>query len=94
MPFSYDEINQYDSKELETKLLEAGFTDVTVKEVYDLDPDLYDEESQIEVDVYGGWNYQKNEKIAFDTPIVITCHHTYEKYSVKFHIDFKENLRG
>ena len=92
IPISTSEIQEYNSIEITTLFSDAGFTNVTTEEVYDLDPDLYDVEFENEVTVNGSAHFNKGDAVVFDAEIKVICHRPYEKYTVKVVVDFVGNI--
>ncbi len=87
-----DKLQNYTYDEIGRAFTDAGFTDVSITDVYDLDPDEVEAEFINEVSIGGITSFKSNDEMPFDTPVVVTCHYPYEKYTVKLTIDFIPNL--
>ena len=91
-PISPDELDAYSSEDIKELFVSAGFTDVTVSEVQDLDPDKSLSKTVNEVTISGKKDFSKGERVAFNSPVSITKHLPFSKYTVNINVDFIWNL--
>lgn len=91
-PISSEHIQDKALSELNQLFVDAGFTDISMNELYDLDPDSVDSEYQNEVSINGSSVFTEGDNFPCDAKISIVCHYPYEKFIVKIHIDFIPNL--
>lgn len=91
-PISSDEAQQLDYEEIEKQFKEAGFSDISYEELYDLDPDTAESDSKMEITVNGSGSFSTSTDFPFDSAIKVTKHYTYPKYDVKISVDFTPNL--
>ena len=73
-------------------LIDAGFSNITSNEVYDLDPDEFDVDFKNVVSVNGSTIFEVNEKFPINADVSIERHFPFEKFTLKMHIDFLSNL--
>ena len=92
IPISSKEIQNYRYDEIVKILQDAGFTNVTSNEIYDLDPDMTDVEFENEVTIGIHNSFEKEQEIPFDANIAVICHKPFERHMVKLHIDFIPNI--
>lgn len=92
VPFSSEIIQEYKCNEIAELFKNAEFSNVEIKEIYDLDPDEYEEEYINEVFINSSTYFTESEEYPIDAKVVIISHYPYEKYTVKLHIDFIPNL--
>lgn len=91
-PVPSSSIQEKTGEELRAAFVEAGFTNVSFEEVYDLDPDTLTREYKNDVSINGKTSFTKTEDIPFDADVSIICHYPYTKHTVQMHIDFIGNL--
>lgn len=91
IPINADDIQMYPFTSINKMLTESGFSNVTMSEVYDIDPDTTASEYVNEVTIDGSDSFKKGETMVFDAPVSIVVHYPYEKYTVKLAIDFIGN---
>ena len=91
-PIAVSECQEYDYKTLETMFKDAGFINVTSKEVFDLDPDDTDVEFNNVIKIGDLSSFEKDDKIPYDSEISIVCHKPFVKHKVSIHINFIKNL--
>lgn len=91
-PIAVSECQEYDYKTLETMFKDAGFINVTSKEVFDLDPDDTDVEFNNVIKIEDLSSFEKDDKIPYDSEISIVCHKPFVKHKVSIHINFIKNL--
>lgn len=92
IPLSSQDLQSYDYLEIADLFSEAGFSCVTAKEVFDLDPETTTLSFQNEVLLHGKSIFDGNSALPFDAPIVVTCHKPYETYEINILVDFIPNL--
>ncbi len=92
VPFSSDALSEEDYISLGKFFEDAGFTNVSVEETYDLDPDETDEDNKVEVIVDGSTDFKEGDKLPFDVDIAVINHRQFEKYSLVLHFECEENL--
>lgn len=92
IPIASTELQNYGYEEIGKILQDVGFTNVTVEEIYDLDPDLTDVKFENKVTLGQNSSFEKGQEVPFDANISVVCHKPFEKYLVKLHIDFIPNL--
>lgn len=91
-PISSGEIQDISFTDIGQKFTDSGFTNVKVREEYDLDPDNLQSEYKNEVKINGNTSFTTADSVPFDSDIEVICHLPYEKYSVTVEIDFIPNL--
>lgn len=91
-PLSQELINSSEYTAIGQALKEAGFTNVSITESFDLDPDDKNVSFKNEINIDGNTVFEKNQEIAFDAPISVICHLPYAKRSVKAHVKCYSNL--
>lgn len=91
-PIDSNEVDAYSSEEIKEMFVSAGFTDITVSEVQDLDPDKSSAEAVNEVTIGGRKDFGKGERAAFNSPVSITKHLLFSKYTVNISVDFIGNI--
>lgn len=78
--------------DIENVLSENGFTNITLREMEDLEASESDRVGQIEsISIDGNTKFDKNQTFQSDSEIVIN-YHTYAKCSVNIHVNFAPNL--
>lgn len=92
MPFSAVDMKSMDYADVKASLEVAGFTSVSAKDVYDIDPDAGGPQFKTEVSINGNSSFAKEDSFPFDAPILITCHKPFEKYTIQVHVDCASNL--
>lgn len=93
MPFSSSKTESIAYEEIVTSLSEAGFTNVSVEEVYDLDPDEVKEAFKNEVLLESlNSDFREGTLVPFDEHIRVVCHYPYAKYNVDIKINFIPNI--
>ena len=91
-PISSTDAKSLDLESLTDMFSESGFANVSITEVFDLDPDMVSTTFENELKIGYDSNVSKNDLFPFDSQIEIICHKPYEKYTVKLDIDFMSNL--
>jgi hypothetical protein len=91
-PISSDDLLTDDYEILGSMFKDAGFANVELKEVFDLDPDTTDADYINEIFINGRSTFNNEEEFPFDATTTIICHRPYEKFTVKVHVDFVANL--
>lgn len=91
-PVSLSEIADMDISDISELFTNAGFINVQNKEVYDLDPDVVNDEYINEITVNQIAISEDGQEIPFDADIVVIRHYPYEKYDVEFKVDFVGNF--
>ena len=91
IPFDSKDMKTMDIDELMKGLEDAGFVNISVEEVYDIDPDTGPAHEAV-VRINNSTSITKGNTYYFDSPIVITYHLPYEKYNVKIIVDFLGNI--
>ena len=91
IPISSSNAGLEDPFDLEAAFEDAGFTNVTLSETYDMDPDQMTADFTKEVSVARSTKYQQGDEAAFDAPVNIVCHYPYDKYNVHVNVDFLSN---
>lgn len=92
VPIDSSEVDETNFESIGELFSSAGFVDVSVSEIYDLDPDEIKEDHAIECSINGLEVFHKDDLQPFDSKIVVTCHYPYEKYTIKIAVDFIPNL--
>lgn len=93
LPISSNTARTANYQMLLKQLYEAGFTNITAEEIYDLDPAKYvNNKTSIVVSVNGKTEFNKNDEADVDVPIKVTVHFPKDQHSVKINIDFLTNL--
>lgn len=70
---------------------DAGFSNISTEEIYDIDTDSADGEYRTELTA-NGVPVEAGALLPFDSEVVIVGHFPYPKYSVALNIDFEGNL--
>lgn len=91
-PISSNDAKNKDVGDIFQMFKDIGFNDVTTKDVYDLDPDIFDAEFENETLINDVSIFDTNDKFPMNANISIIRHLPYKKYTVQMHIDFIENL--
>lgn len=92
-PLEKDVCNTVSLYDIEDAFSLAGFTDVKVSEITDLDPDIYDEDQVTIVNIDGVEVAQSVlDEFPYDSTINIVRHYTYNKYNLNVVIDFPGNI--
>lgn len=91
-PVSLDQLSGMNYIVIAEKFTNAGFTNVQMKESYDLDPDETNEEHRNEVRINDATLSKDSENFPFDAVVEVICHYPYEKYDVQLKVDFIGNL--
>lgn len=91
-PVSSDNIQEKTIEEIQETFTELGFTSVNTDEVYDLDPDTFEDEYKNEISIDGRTSFDMGEDVPFDSDILIIRHYPYKKYTVQMHINFISNF--
>lgn len=91
IPISSDDLQDYDHEAIAAMFAESGFTNVSVKVVYDIDPTQGLEfENEVEINYLSF--FEQGEEVPFDAQVAVICHRPYELYTVKLHVNFTANL--
>lgn len=91
-PISSDDLRTDDYESLGNMFKDAGFANVELKEVFDLDPDTTDVDYINEISINGRSTFKSGEEFPYDATITVICHRPYEKFTVKVHVNFVANL--
>ncbi len=86
-PLSSTDIVNADIVEVGRLFEEAGFTNVEIGEVYDLDPDTFEGEFENKASINDQTSFSTEDTFAFDAKISIVCHRPYEKYDVTLKVE-------
>lgn len=92
VPVSSDETKFMDAELVVKAFKGAGFVDITIEEVYDLDPDMTDAEFENDISINGINAFDKDAEFSLNADIKISIHRPYDKYTVKVIVDFIPNL--
>lgn len=92
VPLSSTDAVSKSLEEIAQLFTDAGFSNVTTKEEYDLDPDTVDVDYKTEVSIGGVSAFENGDKYPINSTVSVVCHIPYEKYTVQMHIDFIPNL--
>ena len=91
-PISSESIQDYDYIDIGKMFADAGFTNVSTAELYDIDPDSDDSIYTNIVSIGGTSTFGNAEAFPVDSAISVVCHRPYDKYTVSIHVDFVPNL--
>ena len=91
-PISSDDLHTNDYESLASMFKDAGFANVELKEVFDLDPDTTNADYINEISINGRSTFNSDEEFPYDAVTTVICHRPYEKFVVKVHVDFIANL--
>lgn len=91
-PISSDDLHTDDYESLGSMFKDAGFANVELKEVFDLDPDTTNTDYINEISINGRSIFNNEEEFPYDATTTVICHRPYEKFTVKVHVDFVANL--
>lgn len=91
-PISSDDLRTDDYESLGSMFKDAGFANVELKEVFDLDPDRTGADYINEISINGRSTFKSGEEFPYDAAITVICHRPYEKFTVKVHVNFVANL--
>lgn len=91
-PITLDQISEMDCTGIADAFIDAGFINVQIEEVYDLDPDEITEAFRNEVQINSVTLSTNTKEFPFDADVDVICHYPYEKYAVQLNIDFRGNL--
>lgn len=91
-PISSDDLRTDDYESLGSMFKDAGFANVELKEVFDLDPDTTEVDYINEISINGRSTFKSGEEFPYDATITVICHRPYEKFTVKVHVNFVANL--
>ncbi|MCR5249228.1 MAG: hypothetical protein K6E50_01330 [Lachnospiraceae bacterium] len=92
-PITKEECNTVSLNALEESFSAAGFTDISITEQTDLDPDLYDQDQLTVVEIDGIEVSQSvAEEYPYDATVNIVRHYTFVKYDYNVTIEFPGNL--
>lgn len=91
-PISSDDLSTDDYESLGSMFKDAGFANIELKEVFDLDPDTIEAGYINEISINGSSTFENEEEFPFDATTTVICHRPYEKFTVKVHVDFVANL--
>jgi len=90
IPYSIEELSNFDADTIKNKLSETGFKYVSVNEVFDLDPDGAVVLNN-EMTINGSSAFTKGNLYKCDSQIELTSHKPYQKYDVDFSLNFIGN---
>ena len=91
-PISSENTQEYDYIDIGKMFTDAGFTNVSTTELFDIDPDSDDSIFNNIVSIGDVSIFENAEVFPADTAIAIVCHRPYEKYTLSIHVDFVPNL--
>ena len=91
-PISSNDIQGTDFEQLGDMFINAGFINVELSEVFDLDPDTTESDYINNVSINGNSVFENLAEFPYDGEVSIVCHRPYEKYIVKILVDFVPNL--
>lgn len=91
-PISESDLQNLSYSEIGQAFTDAGFTNVSIKDEYDLDPDTISVDFLNEVSIRGRTSFALGDEIPFDASITVICHYPYKKYTLNLSIDFIGNL--
>jgi len=91
-PIASDSIQDYDYIDIGKMFTDAGFTNVTTTELFDIDPDADDYTYTNIVSIGGVSVFDNADAFPVYSSISIICHRPYEKYTLSIHVDFVANL--
>lgn len=92
LPLSSTDIQGSDYETIGGLFKNAGFTNVKIERLIDLDPDAIESDYVNEVTINGNASFSESEEQPFDADISVVGHFPYEKYTVNMHVDFIPNL--
>ncbi|MBQ7857459.1 MAG: zinc ribbon domain-containing protein [Oscillospiraceae bacterium] len=92
VPLSSEEVKNKDAAEIKKDFEDAGFVNVTVDEIYDIDPDENDAEFENSISIDGNDDFTNAEKFPVNAKVRIVTHRPYEKHTIKVIVDFIPNL--
>jgi len=79
-PISSINVQNYNYKDIEKMFIDAGFTNVSIAELYDIDPDTDDSIFINNVSIGGITNFGNSESFPIDAAISVVCHRPYDKH--------------
>lgn len=91
-PISSEDVQDLDYESIGKAFIDAGFTNVSTTELFDIDPDINDSTYTNIVLIDSVPTFETAELFPFDAVISVVCHRPFEKYTVKIHVDFLPNL--
>lgn len=91
-PISSDKAKTTEVNELKTMFSEAGFTNISSDEVFDLDRETDELEISNEVIINNNNQFDEHSKFPINSEIKIITHKMMEKYKLKVNVDFHSNL--
>ena len=91
-PIASERIQDFDYLGIGKMFADAGFTNVSTAELFDIDPDSDDSIFNNIVSIGGVSVFENAEVFPADTAISIVCHRPYEKYTLSIHVDFVPNI--
>lgn len=92
IPVASNAIADIPVDELRERLIDAGFVDIVVRTVSDIDPDKEPVEFKNEMKAGTVSTYKTGDLYPLDTTFEIINHVPYAKYDVIMHVDFISNL--
>lgn len=92
IPIDASEIQNQDYVALGEAFKKAGFENVTVDSITDLDPDEIKDEYVNEITINDSVSFNKGENIPFDSKIHVLCHYPYEKYTLNLEVSCTQNM--
>ena len=92
LPISSASVKTAAFQDLLKMMHEAGFTNITVEELYDLDPVAYAGKSMVTMIVNGKGEFNKDDEFLIGAPIRIAAHYPKDQYGIKISINFLSNL--
>ena len=91
-PISSKDVQNSDYEKVGELFADAGFSNVEVNEVFDMDPDNMTYDYINEVLINGQTDFDTTQSFPYDAEVLVICHHSYEKYSVKIYVNCVNNL--
>lgn len=91
-PLSVGEIKDMNYTEICNAFSEKGFTNISVEEVYDVEPGSIQSEYTSEVSINNNSSFLSTDEFPFDANVLVRCHYPYKEYDAKIKVKFIENL--
>lgn len=91
-PLEETVVKETEASELAKKLTDAGYTNVEIEALYDMDPDEKNSAFENEIKISGYEKMQSGDEIPFDAAIKVITHYPYVKYDVKLVVNYELNI--
>lgn len=92
-PYTPEELAELSAEDVKIKLIQAGYDNVNIAVIPDLNPEEYSKEYVYNtVSLNENTEINKGDLLKYNSEITIYSHKTYSFYDVEFKIDFIENL--